>query len=528
MISAIILAAGSSTRFGGCKQLMRLEDKTLLERVLENVSRSTVEQVILVLGAQAETIRKEVPTGGATVVINEAYAEGLSSSLQAGLRVLPSTAEAALIVLADQPFVSPRTLDTVIAEYREHHPAAVIPTYNGFRGNPVLVDRSLFGEIMGIRGDIGCRAVFGTHTEKIRKVAVDDPGIVQDIDTPEDFERARGAHPAPEESKTTTMPEDLLNVMVRLRRRGEPFAVATVVRSQRPTSAKPGAKAIITADGSLLGWVGGSCARETVITTALETLRDGAPRFLTLSNRETASGKREGIVEVPMPCYSGGVLDIFIEPHLPPPQLVVLGYEAIAAALVRIGQALRFQITVIDPVATREALPQADRVVNTLNLPSLPMTSSTSIVIATHGRFDEDALEQALRTSASYIALVASRKRAGVILQRLRERGIPHEALSRVKSPAGLDIGAATAEEIALSIMAEIVQESRRGAAKENSTETPPRPTAEAQDPICGMLVTVATARYTSEYRGEQVYFCCEACKRTFDTHPDRYVKRSA
>ncbi|MFQ5839249.1 MAG: NTP transferase domain-containing protein [Candidatus Methylomirabilales bacterium] len=191
MISAIILAAGASTRFGRCKQLMRLGDKTMLEHVLHTVSRSAVQDVILVLGAHAEAILHEVQTGGARVVINQAYAEGLSSSLQAGLRMLPTTAEAALIVLADQPFVSPRTLDTLIEEYRRHSPAAVIPVYHGARGNPVLVDRSIFAEIMRVRGDIGCRAIFGSHGENILKVAVDDPGIMRDIDSLEDFESTR-------------------------------------------------------------------------------------------------------------------------------------------------------------------------------------------------------------------------------------------------------------------------------------------------------------------------------------------------
>jgi molybdenum cofactor cytidylyltransferase len=187
MISAILLAAGQATRFGRCKQLTPIEGQPLLGHVLDTLRRSRVDEILVVLGAYADEIRKQVDLGGARVVLNPDFAAGMSTSIQAGLRALESTAEAAMIVLADQPLVTSATLDTLIGEYRRRGGRVTLPTYNGLRGNPVIVDRALFPELMELRGDTGCRAIFGDHADSIVKVAVDDRGVVTDIDTPEDL-----------------------------------------------------------------------------------------------------------------------------------------------------------------------------------------------------------------------------------------------------------------------------------------------------------------------------------------------------
>ena len=185
MITAIVLAAGQATRFGRCKQLAIVGGKPLLQHALDHLRASRVDDVVVVLGAHADEIREHIAFDRERVIFNPDYAEGMSTSIQAGLRA--TDADAALIVLADQPFVSPRTIDLLIEEHHRTRASVIIPTYNGFRGNPVLVDRSLFAEMMTIRGDIGCRAIFGDHTESIVKVAVDDRGVVMDIDTPGDL-----------------------------------------------------------------------------------------------------------------------------------------------------------------------------------------------------------------------------------------------------------------------------------------------------------------------------------------------------
>ena len=184
MITAILLAAGQSTRFGQCKQLARVGGKALLQHALDHLRASAVDDVVVVLGAHADEIREQIAFDRERVVVNPDYAEGMSTSIQAGLRA--TDADAALIVLADQPFVSPRTIDLLIEEHRRTRAGVVLPTYNGFRGNPVLVDRSLFAEMMNLRGDVGFRALFGDHAQSIVKVAVEDRGVIMDIDVPSD------------------------------------------------------------------------------------------------------------------------------------------------------------------------------------------------------------------------------------------------------------------------------------------------------------------------------------------------------
>jgi len=188
MIAAIVLAAGQAVRFGRCKQLIRLGDKMLLEHVLANVNASTVNDTIVVLGAHAEEIRRRVKFADERIVLNPDYAEGMSTSIHAGLRALEPATDAAMIVLADQPFVTPQTLNLLVDVYRDRKSAAVIPTYRGKRGHPVIVDKSLFAEMLALRGDAGFRTIFAKHPDDVVTVAVEDAGIVTDIDTREDFD----------------------------------------------------------------------------------------------------------------------------------------------------------------------------------------------------------------------------------------------------------------------------------------------------------------------------------------------------
>jgi molybdenum cofactor cytidylyltransferase len=192
VISAIVLAAGEASRFGRCKQLLVLDGKTLIEHVLDRVRQSRVDEVLVVLGAHAEAIRAKIPD--ACIVINDDYANGMSTSIQAGLRA--TNADAAMIVLADQPFIAPSSLDALINAYEQQRARIVIPTFEGARGNPVIIDRTLFAEVMELRGDVGCRAIFGRHAEGIVTVAVDDRGVVTDIDTIEDLDRVTLEHGA--------------------------------------------------------------------------------------------------------------------------------------------------------------------------------------------------------------------------------------------------------------------------------------------------------------------------------------------
>jgi xanthine dehydrogenase accessory factor len=306
-----------------------------------------------------------------------------------------------------------------------------------------------------------------------------------------------------------------------LARQGEPFAVATVVRCERPTSAKPGAKALIRRDGTISGWIGGSCAEPVAVKEALGALEDGEPRFLVLVGKGGAlPGRAEGVREYTMTCHSGGTLEIFVEPVLPKPALVLVGSGPVVETLARLAAAARFAVTVVEPELLGPMELGTARVVSDLG--AVVVTPRTAIVVATHGRFDEDALEAALRSEADYVSLVASPTRARAVFESLRARDIPDERLRRLKAPAGLDLGAVAPEEIAVSILAEIVERRRRAPAPVAAATAPAAPTT-ARDPVCGMTVTIATARHRSEGSAGPVYFCCGGCKHRYDLEPDRY-----
>lgn len=308
--------------------------------------------------------------------------------------------------------------------------------------------------------------------------------------------------------------EDLLTLAATLKSRGESFALATVVRCERPTSAKPGAKALIRSDGRVTGWVGGACAEPVVTREALAALRDGQPRLIVLvGDGGRDPGRTEGIVHYPMTCHSGGTLEIYVEPFVPKPLLLLVGHGPVVETLATLAGNAGYEAAVLPEAAVPSALG------------GFALGPSASVVVATHGELDEDALTRVLATAAGYVSLVASRKRAASILTTLQQRGVPRAHLDRLKAPAGLDIGAVTPEEIAVSILAEVIHARRSG--KADHLQAPPRDAGartEATDPICGMTVEIATARHQSDWAGRSVYFCCLRCKNTFDADPQRYA----
>ncbi len=321
---------------------------------------------------------------------------------------------------------------------------------------------------------------------------------------------------------------DFLATIDKLNKAGKAFAIATVVRAEKPTSAKPGAKAVITADGSLSGWIGGSCAEPTVKREARKALEDGQSRLVRLCPPEKRGVlPQEGVVEVPMTCISGGTLEIFIEPQLAQPHLVVIGHHAIVGALAALGKDAGFRITVMGIDITPDRFPEADRVVTMLDFSQVDVQTNTWIVIASHGNYDEDALTAALQTSAVYVALVASKRRTQALLQYLRDSNLPEERLASLKAPAGLDLGAITPEEIAVSILAEIIQRMRRpGSSNQESPRKAEQKNlqGEARDPVCGMMVEIAGARHVADYNGQHYYFCTRGCQLSFDAEPERYL----
>ncbi len=307
-----------------------------------------------------------------------------------------------------------------------------------------------------------------------------------------------------------------LNKAAELLAKGEPFVTASVVRFQAPISGKPGDKAIIFADGKMWGWIGGGCAQPVVIKEALKALADGKPRLVRIS---PTAAQEDGIVDYIMTCHSGGTLDIYIEPVLPKPHILIFGRSPLAQTLARLGKTVGDRISVVAPGADREQFPDVDLLQADSNLGELKIGRETFIVVATQGEGDEEALEQAARTNVAYVAFVASKVKAQKVFKYLREAGVPSERVSQIRAPAGLDIHASTPEEIAVSILAEIIQlrgnrakpvaESMKSALPDLNLPVLNLPVLnkEARDAVCGMLVNVSGAKYKSEHNGSEVYF---------------------
>jgi xanthine dehydrogenase accessory factor len=327
------------------------------------------------------------------------------------------------------------------------------------------------------------------------------------------------------------MSQSVLNLAYRLMQAQEAFVLATVVWCEHPTSAKPGAQAIIQHDGRVTGWIGGNCAQPVVVREALRLLKEGGdPYLLHLGGAaDTEAPRHEHDIRVlPMSCASGGALEIYMEPHFPPPHLVLVGDSPVIVALSQMAPALDFAVTQIQ---------HAD-------LSQLPIDERTYILVATHGQYDEDVLEQALPGPAAYVGLVSSPRRAEACRAYLRDSGLTEQAIGRLRAPAGLDIGAVTPAEIAASILVELVQVQRHKSAGEQASrghvsDHAPSPTTDASvdtasstpgtaiDPVCGMSVELAGAQHHLNYNGQDFYFCCPGCKRQFERNPQEYLLQS-
>jgi xanthine dehydrogenase accessory factor len=291
-----------------------------------------------------------------------------------------------------------------------------------------------------------------------------------------------------------------------LRAARTPFAFATVVRAQRPTSVHSGDAAIVLGDGTIEGFVGGACAEQSVRLHALRALETGEALLLRILPGDDDAPAAEGAITVQNPCLSGGALEIFLEPDLPAPRLLVVGETPIASALARLGAELDLDV---------RATPAGD---------VEPAEGDLALVVAAHGRDELRALRRGLEAALPYVGLVASRVRGAATAAELRAEGVAEERLATLETPAGLDIGARTPEEIALSILARIVAVRRGEQTLSVRVVAPAEPPATALDPVCGMAVATVDQTPHVEYEGRRVYFCCDGCRATFEQDPSRFV----
>ncbi len=293
-------------------------------------------------------------------------------------------------------------------------------------------------------------------------------------------------------------------------RGSRPYVLATVVRVDPPVSARVGDKAVVTADGMLSGWVGGACSEPIVIRESLAALAEGRPRLVRISPGSagpppSGAAAAGGVVAAVSTCPSGGGLEVFVEPVGIAPRLLVAGATPVARTLARLAETLGYEVAEL-----------GDADLETVEGGSAG--PDDAVVVATMGHYDEEALAAALRTRAGYVGLVASRRRAASVFAALRGRGAGEEELSRVASPAGLDLGPSTQEEIAVAVLAEAIKERHRRAA------VPVAPVEQAEDPVCGMAVALAGARLIADHAGRRYWFCSEHCLHAFTREPDRYA----
>ena len=309
----------------------------------------------------------------------------------------------------------------------------------------------------------------------------------------------------------------------------EPFAIAFVVSRQLPSSGKPGDKAVIEKDGTITGWIGGGCTRGIVLKEASAALKDGKSRVVRISP-EGPGESRPGVVDYNMACHSGGTVEVYIEPVLPRPHLLVLGKSQIAMALSRLGKAMDYPVTIVARGVDKHAFPDAERVVDASTIDPALLRPNTFIVVCTQGENDEDALQQALESGLPYLSFVASRTKGNAVFRQLRQRGLTFEQLKRVKTPAGLDINAKLPEEVAISILAEVVAFMRSEEIPQ-ATGTTHTETEENDkifiNPVCNVPVEKATAKHVLEFEGMNYYFCCDGCKATFEKEPEKYALKA-
>lgn len=311
----------------------------------------------------------------------------------------------------------------------------------------------------------------------------------------------------------------------------EIYALAMVVRRVVPTSGKPGDKAIIRKDGSISGWIGGGCTRGIILKEALAAMKDGKPRLVSIDN-DGNSVSKPGVMKYNMTCQSGGAVDVYIEPVLPKPHLMIMGKSHIAMALCQLGKTMGYTVSLVCDSTDRDGFMGADHFILQSDFSDHSVSANTYIVVSTQGEGDEVALENAVRSKAAYVAFVASRRKANSLFRELKNRGLSFDQLKQIKTPAGLDIKAKLPEEVAISILAQIIQHIREEDQPEEKNDLaadagPALPEDYYVNPVCQVPVHKASAKHVVEYREEKVYFCCDGCKVSFEKEPEKYLPSS-
>jgi xanthine dehydrogenase accessory factor len=301
---------------------------------------------------------------------------------------------------------------------------------------------------------------------------------------------------------------------VELTNDGESFVMATVVWRQGPSSGQSGSRAIITSDGKLHGWIGGACAEPVLIREAKKVLDSGKAQLIWLGQEADFKGMHvpDGVLTVPMACQSEGALQIYVEPVQASPAVMIVGRSPMAITLMQLIEVLNWRVNLVD---------FADFATSMVN-------SSSVVIIATQGHGDEEATEIALPAQPAYLGVVASRKRGGAVLSYLEDRGFSKSEIEKIQLPAGLDLGHTTHREMAVSILAEIVQLRAAGAFNTGNAKKSLAIVSEVIDLVCGMSVVAEKSNRPFEFEGTTYYFCAPGCRTAFEKDPTSFINQEA
>jgi xanthine dehydrogenase accessory factor len=323
--------------------------------------------------------------------------------------------------------------------------------------------------------------------------------------------------------------DEYYNKLESLRKQNEYFVEATVVRREIPSSGKSGDKAIIDRHGEMTGWVGGGCVKGIILKEAEAAMKTGTSRLVRVG-KFSSDNREECVIEYEMECMSEGAVEIFVNPVLPTPHLVVIGKTFIAKALVKIAKAAGYRISLVAPGADMKAFEEVNQFTTQLSFNEIKISAVSAIVACTQGENDKMALELILSQPCFYKGFVASHKKITGLFNELLQQGFHREQLDVIHSPCGLNIHAKKPEEVAISILAQIIQQQNSNTGTGFTSFEPAADAASPQkkyyiNPVCGMPVDIDKPKHIIEYNTEKVYFCCDGCKTQFEKEPEKYMK---
>jgi xanthine dehydrogenase accessory factor len=326
------------------------------------------------------------------------------------------------------------------------------------------------------------------------------------------------------------MLDKFLENIQKLIKKNELFALATVVRRDAPSSGKIGDKAIINKYGEIIGWVGGGCVRGIIIKEAEDIMRTGTAKLVKIG-KSLNNIKQEGVVEYKMTCQSEGTVEVFIEPIIPKPHIIIIGKTEIAKSLSKLAHYAGYRITGVAHDANLQTFEKVDELITHVSLKDVKTSSETYIIVCTQGEGDEAALIEGLSKERAILGFVTSRKKWVSVTENLIALGNEKKNVESIIAPIGIDINAKKPDEVAISILAEMIQHKNssdnQSAFQKFETNLAPGASKPVYytNPVCGVPVDMNNPKHIVEYKGEKVYFCCDGCKVKFDAEPEKYIK---